>query len=595
MNIPVITPLGIAGCVMVGLGLLFLLASLKIITLKSAFINTLLSLLFIFVGGILWWLELTQIQPLEPFAFPIWATPNSDRLVYNDIPVVTPLGTVGWVLLGLGIGLGLLLFFTHLKIRLIKSSFTRGLLSMITLLLGIGLLWSELTMIQPLPSVAWALNSESVIFTQPTGKRYNVIIPEQSEVIQAAQPEPVDFVGRIPGIYLIRGLPPEKPTPTPTPQGRTFQDMQEVDGERIVLDERRHVNGYEWLNDPPKITKKNFYTGREAFIPSENNHFYQDLGMVGYENDEVRYLNFKLFLNRPNAALLFQARIGTEWRRWGFDGRIPYQGDHDGVKLGEMAGLPIGEWIDIRLDLINDLRSTPGQRLTALAFSGNDGNLVYDQVTVERSESLAGWVTQKPSLDESQAVRKQSILERINSPNVQHQLELVLLSEHKDNLHSWQGGTPYVTTQIVYDGDIAFIPTGDNYFEDELGIVGDAPDEIAYVTLKIFLLREETNLVLRAKIGDLWGYQWGFDGRSDYSDTYPGETKGEKINIPTGRWVDIRVDLVEDLEAAPGDMLNGLGFFNEDGHIILDRVSILSFDPGETRQDEIESARKGRP
>jgi len=596
MNIPVITPLGIIGCVMVGLGLLFLLASLKIITFKSALLNTLFSLLSIFVGGLLWWLELTQLQPLEPFSFPIWSSSNSDRLVYNDIPVVTLLGTAGWIFLGLGVGLGLLFITTRLKIRPIKSLFVRDMASIILLLMGVGLLWSELNLIQPLPSAVWALDNQEIIFTnQLAGRRYNVIIPEQSKIIDAAQPKPVDLVQNIPGAYLITGLPPEKPTPTPTPQGRIFQDMQGVDGERIILDEHRHMNDYEWPSCLPDITKKNVYAGHEAFIPSDNNHFYQDLGMVGYENDEIRYLNFKLFLTQPDAALLMQAKLGPHWRRWGFDGRIPYQGEHDGVKLGEMAGLPIGEWIDIRLDLINDLRATPGQRLTGLAFSGNDGNLVYDRVTLERSESLEDLVTQASSLKELPVARKQSVLDKIYSPNVQYQLERVILSEYKDNRHSWQGDTPYITTQIAYDGEIAFIPNGDNYFEEELGIVGDASDEIAYVTLKIFLLREEANLVLRAKIGDHWGYRWGFDGRSRYSDTYPGETRGENINLPTGRWVDIKIDLVEDLEVEPGEMLNGLGFFNEDGYIILDRVSVLSFDPGEIRQDEIESARKSRP
>jgi|GEM_PF-3825043 len=588
MNIPVITPLGIIGCVLLGLGLLFLLANLKIIAFKATFINALLSLLFVFAGGILWWVELTQIQPLEPFAFPIWAAANSDRLVYNDIPVVTLLGIAGWVLLTLGIGLALLL----LKKQITKSVSARLPVSLLFLLIGGLCLFSELALIQPLPSVALAAADFTGSSDQePFTLEERTIIPEQAEIIAATQPKPLDLVQKIPGIYLITGLPEEKPTPTPTPQGRTFQDMQDIHGERVVLDERRHMNGYEWFNGSPNVTKQTVSSGNDAFTSSGNHYFTEDLGRVGYEIDEIRYLNLRLFLTDIDAALLLQLRFDAEWRRWGFDGRTSYQGEYDSnEKTGVTTQMPTGEWVDVRLDLIDDLKVRPGQRLLGLSFSGSDGNLVYDGITLERSEPITGARKGTGSWDELQKIVEYTEISSIGS-----QKENIILSEYRNNKYNWIGGEPYITTQIVYDGRIAFIPTGDHTIEEELGTIGNGPDEIAYITFKAFLLSDEAHLLLRANLNERWGYQWGFDGRSAYQDIYPGETKGERINMPTGRWLDVRIDLVEDLEAKPGDELNGLAFFSQDGYMIIDRVSLQSLDPAEIRRDEIETARQSRP
>jgi hypothetical protein len=155
------------------------------------------------------------------------------------------------------------------------------------------------------------------------------------------------------------------------------------------------------------------------------------------------------------------------------------------------------------------------------------------------------------------------------------QQEVVVLSEQEDNQFAWREGSPYVTTRIVYDGTSAFIPTRNNHFYSNLGLIGYEVGEIRYVSLKVYLLKEDAALLIQANISGSWEHRWGIDGRSSFQG-YPWRRLGEYVDVPIGQWVEITVDLIEQLGAKPGQELNGLAFGGSDGNLVYDRVVLIN-------------------
>jgi hypothetical protein len=151
--------------------------------------------------------------------------------------------------------------------------------------------------------------------------------------------------------------------------------------ERIILSNSSD-NHFNWLNNSPYVTTKTVFEGDIAFIPTGNNCFEKELGTIGYERKEIRYLTFKIYLLEKEAGLLVQALVGTWDHRWAFDGRPEYRGGYNWARQGQTANIPVGKWVTQELDLINDLGAKPGDKLTGLAFSGTDGKVIYDLVTL---------------------------------------------------------------------------------------------------------------------------------------------------------------------------------------------------------------------
>jgi len=91
---------------------------------------------------------------------------------------------------------------------------------------------------------------------------------------------------------------------------------------------------------------------------------------------------------KADAALLLQvySTVNSWNHRWGFDNRPTFNG-YGWSRMGQTVNLPVGEWIDVKLDLIDDLGIKPGEHVIGLAFSSNDGNVVYDKVVLMSSEN----------------------------------------------------------------------------------------------------------------------------------------------------------------------------------------------------------------
>jgi hypothetical protein len=154
--------------------------------------------------------------------------------------------------------------------------------------------------------------------------------------------------------------------------------------------------------------------------------------------------------------------------------------------------------------------------------------------------------------------------------------EKVILSNGEDNTYNWQQGSPYLTRQFVDEGDVAFIPTGNNNFSTELGVIGYEQGEFRYITFKLYLLKQEAALLLQAQTSITgWEHRWGFDGRSAFQG-YRWARKGQNTNLPVGEWFDVKIDLIDQLGVKPGEKLIGLAFSGNDGNIIFDWVTLVS-------------------
>lgn len=329
----------------------------------------------------------------------------------------------------------------------------------------------------------------------------------------------------------------------------------------IILSENSD-NNYNWSEGGIYVTSIQVYEGEVAFISNGNNTFEKDLGIVGYESDEIRYISFKIYLLQEDASLLLQLRADRNWdhHRWGFDGRDSYEGAYTWKRQGQTVDLPIEEWVDVKLDLIDDLGLRPGQELTGLSFSGKDGNLIYDNVSLASSGSVT-FCSNKPVVDNSNAQ------------------ENVFLSSSNDfNDLNWSQGKLYKTSQLALQDDVAFIANGNNTTEGVFGIVGYGPNEIKGISFWVCLLNKDAALLLQTKIDNSWDHRWGIDGRNSYQGAYTWSRQGVTVNVPVNEWFQVTIDLIDDLEARPGQKLNGLAFSGADGNLVFDKVTFNESD-----------------
>jgi len=355
----------------------------------------------------------------------------------------------------------------------------------------------------------------------------------------------------------------EPPTPTPEPiiPTATPAPVEEVLQNEIVILSENADNIFNWERSAPNLTTQVVYEGEVAFIPTGNNSFQKELATIGYEDDEVRFVSMQLYLLRKDAGFLLQVKIDRSWEhRWGFDGRSIYQGYYTWSRRGQTLNLPVGEWIEVKLDLINDLGARPGQTITGLGFAAQDGNMIYDNVRFSSSPPLTSCLPPTSQTGEGENTFP----------------EIVVLSNKLDNTYTWEDGSPYITTQAVYEGDAAFIPTANNTFYQDLATIGYEANEVRFISMKLCLLKPEAGLLLQVNIDRSWEHRWGFDGRSTYKGAYTWARRGQTPNIPVGEWVDVKLDLIDDLGARPGQLIKGLAFAAADGNMIYDLVGFSS-------------------
>ncbi len=149
-------------------------------------------------------------------------------------------------------------------------------------------------------------------------------------------------------------------------------------GSPFLLVHHLDGKGTEWLGGAP-------FTEPDGLRPTGNNHFTRTMGSAGDTPWGVRAIRFKLFLKSTEAQLVLQTLIGDWEHRWGFEGGsvATVKPDYPWGRVGNALNLPVGEWIDVRLDLTRDLLGASGAPFGGIAFSGDDGNVLFTDVRVE--------------------------------------------------------------------------------------------------------------------------------------------------------------------------------------------------------------------
>lgn len=224
--------------------------------------------------------------------------------------------------------------------------------------------------------------------------------------------------------------------------------------------------------------------------------------------------------------------------------------------------------------------SNPGSGPTATAVAERIALLAATLDALEPSQT--GQITsipETPTLEPSQTGQVTPIPETLTSvPSTEGSLAKLVLSNDDNNTYDWEGGAPYTTSQFVFEGGSAFIPTGNNTFYADLGLIGYEADEIRYIQIQVYLLKEDAALLLQAQVDGNWEHRWGLDGRTSFSG-YSWRRNGQTLNLPVGEWITVTLDLIDDLGARPGQSLTGLAFSGDDGNVVYDYV-VLSASGG---------------
>jgi hypothetical protein len=147
-------------------------------------------------------------------------------------------------------------------------------------------------------------------------------------------------------------------------------------GKRVLEDD---AGGYNWV-DSSEVQDYLVFNGRRAFRSNGNDHFLADLGVAGNGSGQFHNLGFWAFFMGPEADIQLQVQVNGVWgKRWGFEAGPKYNG-FDWAMEGTTANMPNGRWTWIQVDLINQLHLKAGDRITGLAFSSDNADVVYDSV-----------------------------------------------------------------------------------------------------------------------------------------------------------------------------------------------------------------------
>lgn len=336
-------------------------------------------------------------------------------------------------------------------------------------------------------------------------------------------------------VYL---LPSENPIPPP---------RGALNGKLVLEDD---VGPYSWV-EATAVQKEVIAHGKAAFRSTGNNHFTKDvtkeLGVVGDYPEQFRSLSFWLFPIGAEADIQLQVQVDGVWgKRWGFEAGPKYNGFGWAME-GATTGLKPGQWQEVSVDLLNQLHINPGQKITGLAFSSDNGDVYYDSAYLHPNPNPA----RKPSFQPAGKL---------------------VLEDSADGYH-WVERTE-VENYLVFNGAKAFRSTGNNHFLADLGIAGSSRGQFRYLNFWAFFMGSEADVQVQVQVNGTWGKRWGYDAGPVYNG-YGWAMEGTSTRLPNGRWVQIQLDLLGQLHLQPGDKITGLAFSSDNADVIYDSVYLL--------------------
>jgi len=82
--------------------------------------------------------------------------------------------------------------------------------------------------------------------------------------------------------------------------------------------------------------------------------------------------------------MLLQVQVNGNWgKRWAFTADSEFTG-YGWPREGATTKLASGRWLKIKVDLMKQLNMTPGETITGLAFSSDNGDVAFDSVALDR-------------------------------------------------------------------------------------------------------------------------------------------------------------------------------------------------------------------
>lgn len=336
-------------------------------------------------------------------------------------------------------------------------------------------------------------------------------------------------------VYL---LPSENPLPPP---------RGALNGKLVLEDD---AGPYTWV-EATTVQKEVIAHGKAAFRSTGNNHFTKEstkeLGLVGDYPEQFRSLSFWLFPIGAEADLQLQVQVDGVWgKRWGFEAGPKYNGFGWAME-GTTTGLKPGQWQEASVDLLNQLHINPGQKITGMAFSSDNGDVYYDSAYLHANPNPA------------------------RKPGFQPAGKLVL--EDSTDGYNWVERTE-VQNYLAFNGAKAFRSTGNNHFLADLGVAGSGRGQFRRLSFWAFFMGAEADIQVQVQVNGAWGKRWGYDAGPVYNG-FGWAMEGNSTRMPNGRWVQIQLDLLGQLHLQPGDKITGLAFSSDNADVIYDSVYLL--------------------
>ena len=188
--------------------------------------------------------------------------------------------------------------------------------------------------------------------------------------------------------------------PKSAPIYETLLPTTRVQYENPLLAIDDQANWYSWTDattqlsnaESISLTDGTYIAGNNAFRSNGNDHFtYWTLinnppfnHTVGNNADQVRYIDIWWYYMDTDADISLQIQDDGSWaKRWGFDVESTFNG-YDWYREGNYVNQDPYEWRFYRLDLINQLHMDAGSWITGLAFSSDNGDVIYDHIMFEK-------------------------------------------------------------------------------------------------------------------------------------------------------------------------------------------------------------------
>ena len=321
-----------------------------------------------------------------------------------------------------------------------------------------------------------------------------------------------------------------------TPTGHTLPGSG-----KMILDD--NAGPYQWIEATEVQTTK-VRSGRAAFRSTGNNHFTHRLGLIGNYPGQYRHLDLWLWFDKPGADIQIQVQVDGTWgKRWGYEAGPKYDG-YGWAMEGTTVNQPVGQWVNVRLDLIDQLKIHAGQAITGLAFSSDHGDVYYDMVQLLPNGSPLALPEVRPS--------GKMVLEDDAGP------------------YKWIEATQ-IQKEVVANGLAAFRSTGNNHFTGDLGVVGDYSNQFRTLSFWVFMIGPEADIQLQVQVDGTWGKRWGYEAGPKY-DGYGWAMEGSTANLRHGVWQELKIDLIRDLKINPGQKITGLAFSSDHGDVYYDAV-----------------------